>query len=119
MTSTPPGAYGDYQFEIYAAGLGGVVLAFPMAYPELEARATAALPPSVLSYVAGGAGTENTQRANVSAFRHWGLAIGGADGVVHVLRSILAEADLIMAVDGYPALADLTPGTLRRTGPPD
>jgi lactate 2-monooxygenase len=45
----------------------------------------------------------------------YGLAIGGADGIVHVLRSILAEADLIMAVDGYPTLADLTPDTLRRT----
>jgi len=45
----------------------------------------------------------------------YGLAIGGADGIVHVLRSILAEADLIMAVDGYPTLADLTPETLRRT----
>ena len=44
-----------------------------------------------------------------------GLAIGGADGIVHVLRSILAEADLIMAVDGYPALADLTRETLRPT----
>jgi isopentenyl diphosphate isomerase/L-lactate dehydrogenase-like FMN-dependent dehydrogenase len=44
-----------------------------------------------------------------------GLAIGGTDGVVHVLRSILAEADLIMAVDGYPTLADLTPASLRRT----
>ena len=45
----------------------------------------------------------------------YGLAIGGVDGVVHVLRSILAEADLVMAVDGYPTLADLTPGGLRRT----
>jgi isopentenyl diphosphate isomerase/L-lactate dehydrogenase-like FMN-dependent dehydrogenase len=43
----------------------------------------------------------------------YGLAIGGVDGVVHVLRSILAEADLIMAVDGYPALAHLTRDTLR------
>ena len=43
----------------------------------------------------------------------YGLAIGGAAGVVHVLRSILAEADLIMAVDGYPAIADLTPEALR------
>jgi len=34
-----------------------------------------------------------------------------------VLRSILAEADLIMAVDGYPSLADLTPDSLRRTCP--
>ncbi len=44
----------------------------------------------------------------------YGLALGGVDGIVHVLRSILAEADLIMAVDGYPTLKDLTPDTLRR-----
>ncbi|WP_408897741.1 alpha-hydroxy-acid oxidizing protein [Nocardioides sp. R1-1] len=45
-----------------------------------------------------------------------GLALGGAAGVSHVVRSILAEADLIMAVDGYPTLADLTPDALVRTG---
>jgi lactate 2-monooxygenase len=44
----------------------------------------------------------------------YGLALGGEDGVVHVLRSLLAEADLIMAVDGYPTLKDLTPEALRR-----
>lgn len=44
----------------------------------------------------------------------YGLGIGGADGVEHVLRSLLAEADLIMAVDGYPTLKDLTPEALRR-----
>ena len=44
----------------------------------------------------------------------YGLALGGADGIVHVLRSLLAEADLIMAVDGYPTLNDLTPEVLRR-----
>ncbi|GAA0585592.1 alpha-hydroxy-acid oxidizing protein [Streptomyces crystallinus] len=44
----------------------------------------------------------------------YGLALGGTDGVVHVLRSLLAEADLLMAVDGYPTLADLTPQSLRR-----
>jgi lactate 2-monooxygenase len=27
---------------------------------------------------------------------------------------LLAETDLIMAVDGYPTLKDLTPDTLRR-----
>ena len=36
------------------------------------------------------------------------------DGIVHVLRSLLAEADLIMAVDGYRSLKELTPDTLRR-----
>jgi lactate 2-monooxygenase len=67
------GAFGDYQTEIYGAGLRGVLPRFPMAYPELEARAAQALPPSVLSYVAGGAGSEHTQRGNASAFRQWGL----------------------------------------------
>jgi len=48
----------------------------------------------------------------------WGLALDGEDGVVHVLRTILAEVDLIMAVDGYPALADLTRDSLRRVPSP-
>lgn len=43
----------------------------------------------------------------------YGMALGGADGVTHVLRSMLAETDLVMAVDGYPSLADLTPDALR------
>jgi lactate 2-monooxygenase len=44
----------------------------------------------------------------------YGLALGGTDGIVHVLRSLLAEADLIMAVDGYPTLPDLTREALQR-----
>jgi lactate 2-monooxygenase len=72
MTTTGP-AFGDYQLEIYLDGLRGVLPAFPMAFAELEARAAQALPPSVLSYVAGGAGSERTQRANVRAFSRWGL----------------------------------------------
>ena len=46
----------------------------------------------------------------------YGLALGGVAGLVHVLRSLLAEADLIMAVDGYPDIASLTPDALRRVG---
>lgn len=46
----------------------------------------------------------------------YGLALDGADGIVHVLKCILAEADLLMAVDGYPMLADLTPSTVRFDG---
>jgi lactate 2-monooxygenase len=34
----------------------------------------------------------------------YGLALGGAEGAAHVLRCILAEADLLMAVNGYPTL---------------
>ncbi|KLO30184.1 lactate 2-monooxygenase [Mycolicibacter heraklionensis] len=66
-------AFGDYQFEIYLQGLAGVVPPLPMTYSELEAKAAAALSPSVWSYVAGGAGDERTQRANVTAFDGWGL----------------------------------------------
>jgi len=42
----------------------------------------------------------------------YGLAVGGEAGIVHVIRSLLAEADLLMAVDGYASLADLTPDAL-------
>jgi lactate 2-monooxygenase len=66
-------AFGDYQSEIYLQGLAGVVPALPMAYAALEAKASAAMPPPVWSYVAGGAGDERTQRANVTAFERWGL----------------------------------------------
>jgi lactate 2-monooxygenase len=68
-----PQAYGDYQNEIYFNALQGVLPALPMAFAELEERASRALSPSVLSYVAGGAGDEATARANVEAFGRWGL----------------------------------------------
>ncbi|MGW1755833.1 flavoprotein [Streptomyces mirabilis] len=67
------GQSGDYQNEIYTDGLSGVLPALPMEFQELEARAQAALSPSLLSYAAGGAGDESTHRANVSAFLRWGL----------------------------------------------
>ncbi|WP_212735662.1 alpha-hydroxy-acid oxidizing protein [Herbidospora galbida] len=65
--------FGDYQNEIYSGGLRGLVPPLPMTFADLEAKAEATLPPSIWSYVAGGAGDEHTQRANVAAFRRWGL----------------------------------------------
>jgi lactate 2-monooxygenase len=47
----------------------------------------------------------------------YGLALGGAEGAAWVLRSILAEADLLMAVNGYPTLADVRAAGVIRTGP--
>ncbi len=44
----------------------------------------------------------------------WGLALDGTDGVVHVLRCLLAEADLLMANDGYPTIGDLRSAALLR-----
>jgi len=71
--NNPPPGFGDFQNEIYFAGLTGRLPALPMSYAGLERRAAQALPPSVVSYVAGGAGDEATQRANVDAFGRWGL----------------------------------------------
>ncbi|UFS95863.1 lactate 2-monooxygenase [Nocardia huaxiensis] len=65
--------FGDFQNEIYFNGLRGVVPAFPVAFEQLRERAQAAMPPSIWSYVAGGAGDERTQDANVAAFEQWGL----------------------------------------------
>ncbi|URW75496.1 alpha-hydroxy-acid oxidizing protein [Sphingomonas donggukensis] len=65
--------YGDYQNELYGAGLRGVLPKVPVDFATLEARATAAMPRYVLDYVQGGCGDEHTQRWNAEAFRHWGM----------------------------------------------
>src|ERR1700743_952390 len=66
-------AFGDFQNEIYLQGVAGVVPSLAVVVAEWEAKAKMALPPSVWSYVAGGAGDERTQRANCEAFGRWGL----------------------------------------------
>jgi len=66
------GHFGDYQNEIYLAGLKGQQPRFPIRFEELEAKAHAALPAGLVSYVAGGCGNERTQDANVAAFDAWG-----------------------------------------------
>jgi len=109
MTSMGPAAFGDYQLEIYGAGLRGVLPAFPMVYDELEARAAQALSPSVLSYVAGGAGTEHTQRANARAFGQWGLIprmfVGAAKRDLSVeLFGMTLPSPLLMAPIGVIGL---------------
>jgi len=65
--------YGDWQFGIYFDGLSGKRPALPMSYAELERQAEGAMSAELWSYVAGGAGDERTQRANVRAFEGWGL----------------------------------------------
>ena len=66
-------AFGDYQLEIYSQGLSGIVPSPPISFAELEAKAQAAMSPSLWSYVAGGAGDERTQRVNTTAFERWAL----------------------------------------------
>jgi lactate 2-monooxygenase len=46
----------------------------------------------------------------------WGLALDGQAGVEHVLRCLLAELDLTLALSGYTAVAELDRTALRRAG---
>jgi lactate 2-monooxygenase len=65
--------FGDFQLDIYFKGLQGVMPKYPVDFAGLEQRAQAAMAPSLLKYVQGGCGDENTQRTNARAFDHWGL----------------------------------------------
>lgn len=42
----------------------------------------------------------------------YGLALGGQDGVEHVIRSVLAEFELIMTLAGAATVAEITPDLL-------
>ena len=69
----PTPQYGDYQMEIYGAGLHGQLPRFPVDYASLERAAVEVLPSWVYSYVGYGAGDGNTQRANIEAFSRYGI----------------------------------------------
>jgi len=123
-------AYGDYQLEIYFQGLSGVLPTLPMSFAELEAKAQAAMAPSMWSYVAGGSGDERTQRYNATAFENWGLMprmfVGAAErdlsvdflGLSLPSPAMLAPVGVIglCAQDGHGDLA--TARAAARTGVP-
>jgi lactate 2-monooxygenase len=102
---TPPPPFGDYYREIYAKGmLAGERPALPMAWAELESRARESLDDRAIAYIFGGAGSEDTMRANLEAFRRWRI-------VPHVLRQDLSVRDLSVELLGtiMPAPVLLAP----------
>ncbi|MGP0102891.1 MAG: lactate 2-monooxygenase [Solirubrobacteraceae bacterium] len=96
-------AYANFQFEIYAHGLGGQTPQLPLLASELEARARERLSAEAFGYVAGGAGSELTMRANLRAFERWEI-------VPRMLRDV-SERDLSTTVLGtkMPAPVLLAP----------
>src|SRR5690348_1937102 len=80
------------QMEIYLAGLRGERPRLPLAAEVLEQRAREVLPARAFTYVAGGAGGEDTVRANREAFRRWRI-------VPRLLRDV-ARRDLGVTVLG-------------------
>jgi lactate 2-monooxygenase len=75
--------FGNFQFEIYMQGLSGAKPPFPIAYGDLEAKAKEVLKPEAFDYVAGGAGSEDTVRENLEAFRRWRIVPRMLEGVAH------------------------------------
>lgn len=61
----------SYQDEIYLTGLTGTVPEFPTDLSRLAEAARAVMTPQAYDYVAGSAGTEDTAKENLDAFRRW------------------------------------------------
>ena len=67
-----PADFAAYQYEIYLQGMGaGTFPTFPISIDEVAAKAEEAMSPEARDYVQGGAGTEDTMRENLEAFRRW------------------------------------------------
>lgn len=56
------------QLEVYSSAVQGKRIDLPFSFEEWEARAKAALPETAYWYIAGGAGSGETMRANRAAF---------------------------------------------------
>lgn len=64
-------SWSERQFDIYLAGERGMKPLRPIALEALEAKAKETMRGEAYDYVAGGAGAEDTCRANLEAFRRW------------------------------------------------
>jgi lactate 2-monooxygenase len=73
------------QTSIYAAGVSGTRPRVPTDATMLEQRARDAMSPEAFAYVAGGAGTGATMRANRAAFDRWRI-------VPRMLRDVAERA---------------------------
>jgi lactate 2-monooxygenase len=98
-----PSFRGDQrQQEIYQCGLMGNRISVPVPISLLEQKAKESLSPQAWDYVAGGAGGEETIRANHEAFERWKL-------VPRMLCNV-AERDLRTEILGTPLPAPLLLG---------
>ena len=107
-TYGPP--FASYQAEIFLRGLGGErARSIRSRLAELARVAQETADPQAFDYVVGGAGTEDTMRANEEAFRRWRI-------VPRMLRDVSVR-DLSATVLGTPVPGPGGPGA--RGGPGD
>jgi len=89
----------ERQLEIYAGGPRGLRPDRPFVYHDLLRRAEEALAPEAFGYLAGGAGSEETMRANREAFRRWRI-------VPRMLRDV-SSRDLSVELLGHELRAPI------------
>jgi lactate 2-monooxygenase len=80
-------SYAGFQNDVYLKGLFGELPTQPFDWRAVQAAAERVMTPGAVGYVSGGAGAEDTMRANREAFDRWRL-------VPRYLRGIPAERDL-------------------------
>lgn len=99
------------QLEIYMGGPDGIRPVRPFVYEELLRRAEEALTAEAFGYLAGGAGSEDTMRANREAFRRWRIAprmlrdVSSRDLSVELLGHEL-RAPILLAPIGVQGILD-------------
>jgi lactate 2-monooxygenase len=84
----PP--FAAYQAEIFLRGMAGERPKSPVSLVELEQAVARVADPKATAYVCGGAGSEDTMRANQAAFRRWRI-------VPRMLRDV-SERELSVTV---------------------
>ena len=100
--STEP--FGAYQNAIYREGLQGRRPELPIDVDELQRLASERMTPEAYGYVAGGASSEDTMRANLDAFRRWRIVprmlrdVGTRDLSTTVLGTDLSAPVLLAPV---------------------
>jgi L-lactate dehydrogenase (cytochrome) len=86
-------SHAAFQNDVYLRGLLGEPPTLPFDWRAVQSAAEAVMTPGAVGYVSGGAGAEDTMRANREAFDRWRL-------VPRMLRGIPAERDLSTSVLG-------------------
>src|SRR3954452_20842208 len=116
----PTAPHPDFQNEIYAAGEAP---RFPVAWRALEAAGSAAMTPEAADYVAGGAGGEETVRANREAFDRWRIVPrllrgGGTRDLTTTILGTAMPAPLLLGPVGVQQIVhrDAEGATARAAG---
>ena len=80
-------SFAAFQNDVYLKGLLGEPPTLPFDWRAVQAAAEQVMTPGAVGYVSGGAGAEDTMRANREAFDRWRI-------LPRMLRGIPAERDL-------------------------